>query len=54
MVRFHDNAHVMRRFKGNRRKSIHPEGIDQTALPAETAIKNSISYSEMMGSEMDV
>jgi len=49
MVRFHDNAHVMRRFKGNRRKSIPPEGVDQTALPTETAIKNSISYSEMMG-----
>ena len=23
VVRFHDNAHAMRRFKGNRRKNIH-------------------------------
>lgn len=46
MVRFHDNAHVMRRFKGKRRKNI--ENTEQLASSPETAIRNSISYSEMM------
>jgi len=47
MVRFHDNAHTMRKFKGNRRK-------DQSTVPEVNAsldkidIRNSISYSDMM------
>lgn len=49
-VRFHDNAHAMRRFKGNRRKDITPELIEQSTSSGETTIKNSISYSDMMGS----
>lgn len=47
MVRFHDNAHTMRRFKGNRRKEliIVPEA---TTTVDEAVIKNSISFSDMM------
>lgn len=52
VVRFHDNAHTMRKFKGNRRKE---HSIDVEAqTPTDTGIKNSISYSEMMGDEEDV
>jgi putative transposase len=51
VVRFHDNAHAKRRFKGNRRKGIQPEALDQMPSLTEAAIKNSISYSDMMGSE---
>ena len=51
VVRFHDNAHAMRKFKGNRRKDIQPEPTEQTPSLGETVIKNSISYSDMMGSE---
>lgn len=49
VVRFHDNAHTMRRFKGNRRKNNQPEVVEQTSPLAQTAIKNSISYSDMIG-----
>lgn len=47
MVRFHDNAHTMRKFKGNRRKeqSILPE---VNASEDKADIRNSISYSDMM------
>jgi len=51
MVRFHDNAHAMRKFKGNRKKDIHTESAEQTISLGETSIKNIISYSDMMGSE---
>jgi putative transposase len=49
VVRFHDNAHAMRRFKGNRRKDIGLEATDATPAPVTAAIKNSISYSDIMG-----
>lgn len=52
VVRFHDNAHAMRRFKGNRRKDIQPEPTtEQTLFLGETSIKNTISYSNMMESD---
>jgi transposase InsO family protein len=54
MVRFHDNAHAMRKFKGNRRKDTLIEPMGQTPSLAEAVIKNSISYSDMMGSEKNV
>jgi len=49
MVRFHDNAHTMRKFKRNRRKN-----KDYDAKPESSAIntahtKNPISFSDMMG-----
>ena len=49
MVRFHDNAHAVRRFKGNRRKSDNPKSDEQPALTDTPAAKNSISFSDMMG-----
>jgi len=51
VVRFHDNAHAMRKFKGNRRKDIQPEPTEQKPFLVETSIKNTISYSDMMGSD---
>jgi hypothetical protein len=51
VVRFHDNAHAMRKFKGNRRKDIQPEPIEQMTSLGETSIKNTICYSDMMGSD---
>lgn len=51
MVRFHDNAHTMRKFKGNRRKDVTLETHENEVSLIETAIKNSISYSDMMGSD---
>lgn len=51
MVRFHDNAHTMRKFKGNRKKDTQPELLEQTYSSDETVVKNSISYSDMMGSD---
>jgi len=51
VVRFHDNAHAMRRFKGNRRKNVQPEALEQPDSQTKAAIKNSISYSDMMGGE---
>jgi transposase InsO family protein len=49
IVRFHDNAHAMRKFKGNRRKNIQPENAEIATAPTEAGIKNAISYNEMMG-----
>ena len=54
VVRFHDNAHTMRRFKGNRRKKPQIDSTDDSTIPTNPEIKNSISYSEMMGSEENV
>jgi putative transposase len=51
VVRFHDNAHAMRKFKGNRRKDIQSELTEQTSSLGETNIKNTISYSDMMESD---
>jgi transposase InsO family protein len=51
MVRFHDNAHAMRKFKGNRRKNTPPEIIEQKPSSDEKVIKNSISYCDLMGRE---
>lgn len=51
VVRFHDNAHAMRRFKGNRRKSVEIGTPEQTSSLLEVSIKNSISYSDIMGDE---
>lgn len=51
MVRFHDNAHTLRRFKGNRRKNNQPEAIEQNTSTTEAVAKNSISYSDIMGGE---
>ena len=48
IVRFHDNAHAKRRFKGNRRKDIQPEVISAQPIAKEAAIKNIISYVDMM------
>ena len=44
----------MRRFKGNRRKGNELETIDVTPTPMGAAIKNSISYSDIMGVKIDV
>jgi hypothetical protein len=49
MVRFHDNARAMRKFKGNRRKNTPPEIMEPKPSSDETVIKNSISYSDLMG-----
>jgi len=51
VVRFHDNAHAARRFKGNRRKPAVVEPENPPAHLAESSIKNSISYSDMTGGE---
>ncbi|MCK9267359.1 MAG: hypothetical protein M0P14_01435 [Alkaliphilus sp.] len=56
VVRFHDNAHVMRKFTGNRKKNIE---INTETASKENAIKkpvieNSISYSGMMEGEKNV
>jgi putative transposase len=54
VVRFHDNSHTKRRFKGNRRKDVLPETpavMDaNTGMAAniDTTPKNTISYSDMM------
>lgn len=48
VVRFHDNAHVLRRFKGNRRKDIKPEVMDGNEPLISSDIKNSISYSDLI------
>ncbi len=48
IVRFHDNAHAKRRFKGNRRKDIQPEVILAQPIAKESAIKNTISYVDLM------
>ena len=48
IVRFHDNAHVLRRFKGNRRKDIMPETIQGNEPSMTSVIKNSISYSALI------
>ena len=47
----------MRKFKGNRRKNPLPDDIkttDATDNVAIPKIKNSISYSDIMGSEKNV
>ena len=49
MVRFHDNAHAVRRFKGNRRKNDNPKSDESSAVPDTPVAKNSISFSDMMG-----
>ena len=49
MVRFHDNAHAVRRFKGNRRKSDNPKSDESSSVLDTPAAKNSISFSDMMG-----
>jgi transposase InsO family protein len=51
MVRFHDNAHTKRRFKGNRRKDFTTDNFERITVPDEPVIKNSISYSDMMGGD---
>ena len=48
VVRFNDNAHVLRRFKGNRRKDIMPEVMDGNEPLISPDIKNSISYSDLI------
>ena len=51
MVRYHDNSHVKRRFKGNRRKDIPQELPDFEAQDATETHKNIISYYGMMKGE---
>jgi putative transposase len=48
VVRFHDNAHAKRRFKGNRRKDIQPEVISAQPIAKDPVIKNTISYVDLM------
>ena len=48
VVRFHDNAHVLRRFKGNRRKDIKSEIINENESLPSLDIKNTISYSDLI------
>ena len=48
VVRFHDNAHAMRKFKGNRRKDNRPEVTETQEVSTDSVIKNTISYSDMM------
>ena len=50
VVRFHDNARVMRRFKGNRKKDVEID-IETTSkedIVKKSVAENSISYSGMM------
>lgn len=55
VVRFHDNAHAMRRFKGNRLKDNRPEITETIEGSINQVIKNSISYSDMMiGGDINV
>lgn len=51
MVRYHDNSHVKRRFKGNRRKDIPQELPAFEAQDATETHKNIISYYGMMKGE---
>ncbi len=39
VVRFHDNAHAMRKFKGNRRKSPQVDATDDSAISTSLEIK---------------
>lgn len=48
VVRFHDNAHAMRKFKGNRRKDVLPEALALPDVDIDTAQKNTISYYGIM------
>jgi hypothetical protein len=48
MVRFHDNSHVKRRFKGNRRRDISQELTNAGAVETAETCKNIISYYDMM------
>lgn len=54
IVRLHDNAHAMRRFKGNRRKEPKSDVVDNSLASNDTEMKNSISYSQMMEGEENV
>ena len=54
VVRFHDNAHVLRRFKGNRRKDIKPEALDVNEPLIPLDIKNSIAYSDLITGGINV
>lgn len=48
MVRFHDNAHTVRKYKGNRRKNKTPDTTEPETILKISPIKNSISYNDMM------
>jgi transposase InsO family protein len=48
MVRFHDNAHTVRKYKGNRRKNKASDTIEPAPILKTSPIKNSISYNDMM------
>jgi len=48
IVRFHDNAHAMRKFKGNRRKDVQPEALAIADVDSDTDQKNTISYYGIM------
>ncbi|KUK71665.1 MAG: Transposase [Clostridiales bacterium 38_11] len=54
VVRFHDNSHVKRRFKGNRRKEAPPENQDTAHTDKDMIISNTISYYGMEKGESDV
>lgn len=54
VVRFHDNAHILRRFKGNRRKDIKPEALDVNEPLIPLDIKNVISYSDLITGGINV
>lgn len=47
VVRFYDNSHAKRRFKGNRRKDISPEDIGEIDTPK----RNTISYYDIESEE---
>lgn len=51
MVRYHDNSHVKRRFKGNRRRDISQELTNVGAVETTETSKNIISYYDMMKEE---
>jgi hypothetical protein len=50
MVRFHDNAHTLRH-KSRKKNNSQPEAAEQVVNDNEPIIKNSISYSDMMGGQ---
>jgi putative transposase len=54
MVRFHDNAHKVRRYKGNRRKNSLPDTMESEPTVNKPPAKNSISFNDMMGGEANV
>ena len=54
MVRFHVNAHTVRKHKGNKRKNILADPPPFEPIVNKPPTKSSISFIDMMGGETNV